>query len=57
MELMRSIPESDLNRILTEAEGGEYQEARSLVQMELARRASVLFSLGTVDMPAWNGLD
>ena len=54
---MRSIPESDLNRILTEAEGGEYQEARALVQMELARRASVLLSLGTVDMPAWNGLD
>ena len=57
MELIRSLPESDLNRILTESEGGEYTEARALVQMELSRRASVLLLLHTADMPTWNGID
>jgi len=57
MELIRSLPESDLNRILTESEGGEYTEARALVQMELSRRAGVLLLLHTTDMPVWNGID
>jgi len=57
MELIRTIPNQELETILSQTSGGEYVQARTLVSDELARRASVLLSLGTADMPAWDGLE
>ena len=57
MEMLHSIPETDLNRILLETNGGDYLEARTLVQNELFRRANILASLQAVDIPVWNGLE
>ena len=39
MELIRSLPETELNRILEETKTGEYAVARELLQTELARRS------------------
>ena len=37
-EFMQSLPDNELHRIYNETNGGEYLEARQLLDAELARR-------------------
>lgn len=54
--IMRSVPNEKLIEIQQETlcGAGDYEATRALVNAELARRANILYSLRSVDMPVWD---